>query len=152
MATTTGIKTYQTEKTEKSETIEHTLSIYSNIADVFRALTVSKMVDGWGGGPARIQARVNGRYSLWDGDMYGVIKEYEFPRRFAHTLRETHWDQTYLDSLVIWNLTENPWGTGLNLQHTGLPNRKMRDIHEEGWGEYFLGPMKAYLDRKFKSV
>lgn len=129
------------------EDIVQTEVIRASRKDVFRALTDSRFIDEWGGGPARVQARPNGRYSLWDGEMFGIVREAELPARFVHTLREASWDEGILDSLVTWTLTDHPRGTELTLRHSGLPDRRTRDIHEDGWGEYFLGPLKAYLER-----
>ncbi len=132
--------------TERIEDIHHSITIRASINQVFDALTISRILDDWGGGPARIQAKCNGRYSLWDGDMHGMIKEIEYPRRLVHTFREERWDESCLDSLVTWTLEETPRGTLLSLHHTGLPTRKIREIHNEGWGEYFLGPLKVHLE------
>ena len=121
-------------------------TVRSPIGEAFRAMTTPRIVDEWGGGPARIQARVNGRWSLWDGDMFGVIKEVDYPRRMVHTLRELEWEDQYLDSLVYWELQEAEYGTRITLTHTGLPTRKIREQHHDGWYEYFLGPLKAYLE------
>ena len=128
--------------------IEYSVEIRATIGDVFRALTVSRIIDEWGGGPARVQAKVNGRYSLWDGEMHGVIKEVEFPRRLVHTLREASWEDNWLDSLVSWRLDEIQGRTRLSLLHAGLPSRRLCELHEDGWGEYFLGPLKAWLERR----
>ncbi len=116
------------------------------IGDVFRAMTVARIVDEWGGGPSRVQAKTNGKFSLWDGEMFGVIKEIEFPRRLVYTLRELSWDPAWHDSLVTWTLREDQLGTELTLHHAGLPSRRIREIHRDGWGDYFLGPMKAFLE------
>lgn len=126
--------------------IEIQQTVRSPINETFRAMTTPRLVDDWGGGPARIQARVNGKWSLWDGDMFGVVKEVEYPRRMVHTLRELIWDDSYLDSLVYWELAEAEYGTRISLVHTGLPTRKIREQHHDGWYEYFLGPLKAYLE------
>ena len=83
---------------------------------------------------------------IWDGEMFGIIKEIEYPRRLVYTLRELSWDSTWYDSLVTWTLKEDHLGTELSLVHTGLPTRKIRETHNDGWGEYFLGPLKAYLE------
>lgn len=132
--------------TERIEDITHSITIRASINQVFDALTVARILDDWGGGPARVQAKSNGRYSLWDGDMHGTIKEIEYPRRLVHTFREESWDSSYLDSLVSWTLEETERGTLLSLRHSGLPTRKIREIHNEGWGEYFLGPLKVHLE------
>jgi len=129
------------------EEIYLTETIRASIPEVFRAMVTAKIVDDWGGGPARIQARVNGKYSLWDGDMHGIIKEIEYPRHLVYTLREESWDPSCLDSLVSWELGEGEFGTQISLHHSGLPTRKIREMHLEGWGEYYLGPLKAFLER-----
>ncbi|MBX7057957.1 MAG: SRPBCC domain-containing protein [Leptospirales bacterium] len=131
---------------ERLKDIEHEVTIRSTLPRVFDALTSSRVIDEWGGGPARVQARLNGRISLWDGEICGVIKEIEYPTRLVHTLREISWDENWLDSLVHWRLDETERGVRVRLLHTGLPNRRLREIHFEGWCEYFLGPMKSYLE------
>lgn len=130
--------------------IEETEYIKAPIREVFRALTDTRVIDEWGGGPSRVQARINGRYSLWDGEMYGTIREIVPSRRLVYTLREEHWDSTMLDSLVTWILMETDRGVELSLRHTGLPTKKIRDIHEDGWGDYFIGPLKAYLENRHR--
>lgn len=137
-------------KTEKIQDIIQTEVIRAPIVDVFRAMTVARTVDEWGGGPARIQLRVDGKFSLWDGDMYGIIKEYDFPNRLVFTWREEKWEESIPDSIVRWDLEEVSRGTRLHLQHSGLSSRRIREIHNDGWGEYFLGPLKAYLELKKK--
>ena len=139
-----------TAKYIKIQDIDQIETIRAPLVEVFRAMTTSKTIDEWGGGPARIQPRINGKYLLWDGEMTGTIKEYDFPRRLVYTLRELEWDSSYLDSLVAWDFRETPNGTELTLHHTGLPTPKVRQLHNEGWGDYYLGPLKAYLQKKFK--
>ncbi|MBE7440368.1 MAG: SRPBCC domain-containing protein [Spirochaetales bacterium] len=128
------------------EDIVITQTIRSPMVEVFRAITTGRIIDEWGGGPARVQARSGGKISLWDGEMHGTIKEYDFPRRLVFTLREISWDEHAHDSLVSWEFRETDRGTLITLLHSGLPTRKIREQHSDGWGEYFLGPMKAYLE------
>jgi uncharacterized protein YndB with AHSA1/START domain len=134
-------------KKDKIEDISQKELIRSPIQTVFQAMTTARLIDEWGGGPARVQARVNGRYSLWDGDMWGIIKEIEFPRRIVFTWREASWDASLPDSTVTWSLKETERGTELHLVHTNLPSRKIRESHNDGWGEYFVGPLKAWLEK-----
>ena len=133
-------------KTGKIEDIVHTELIRAPLVTVFRAMTDAQIVDEWGGGPARIQTKVGGRYSLWDGEMHGTIKEIEFPHLLVFTWREEMWDKEIPDTLVRWSLEEHERGTRLYVTHSGLPGRRIREMHNDGWGEYFLGPLKAYLE------
>ena len=126
--------------------IYHELTIRAERSQVFEALINQEIIDEWGGGPARVQARIGGGYCLWDGEMYGTIKELETSCLLVHSLRESSWEQKCLDSLVTWQLESVGRGTLIKLSHTGLPNRKIRDLHNEGWCEYFLGPLKVHLE------
>lgn len=127
--------------------IEDSLEIRAGITDVFHALTTARIIEDWGAGPARIQLKAGGRYSFWDGEMFGMIREVQFPTHLVYTLREENWDSSWPDSLVRWDLRETHRGTELSLHHSGLPTRKIREIHRDGWGDYFLGPLKAYLEK-----
>ncbi len=126
--------------------IEITQTIRSPIADVFRAMTTARIIDEWGGGPARVHAKAHGKYSLWDGEMHGTIREIEFPTRLVFTWREAAWPDSTPDSLVSCFLRESERGTEVSIVHSGLPQRRIRDLHEDGWLEYYLGPMKVHLE------
>ncbi|MCE9599107.1 MAG: SRPBCC domain-containing protein [Spirochaetia bacterium] len=123
--------------------------IRAPIGEVYKALTTARLMDDWGGGPARFQARPGGKWSLWDGIMHGVVKDVQNPNRIAFTLREIHWHERDLDSLVSIQLTEIERGTRIELRHSNLPSRKVRQHHEEAWGDVYLGPIKAFLESKF---
>ena len=139
--------TLYSKSTHVIQEIYHEVTIRAAREEVFLALTKAALIDEWGGGPARVQAKRNGVYSLWDGEMHGIIKEYNPPALLVHSLREASWDEGCLDSLVTYELEEVSRGTLLKLSHSGLPTRKIRELHNEGWCEYFLGPLKAYLER-----
>ncbi len=123
--------------------------IRAPVAEVFKALTSARLMDEWGAGPARFQARPGGKWSLWDGVMQGVVKEVTPTARIVFTLREIHWNERDPDSLVIIELSEIPRGTRIELRHTNLPSRKIRQMHEDSWGDVYLGPVKAYLEATF---
>ncbi|MCB1137187.1 MAG: SRPBCC domain-containing protein [Leptospiraceae bacterium] len=120
--------------------------IRASVREVFEAMTNARIIDEWGAGPSRFQARPGGKFFLWDGEMFGMVCEVQAPVRIVYTLREEWWDPEWKDSMVCWTLKEVDRGTELTLAHSGLPGRKVREAHREGWGEYFLGPMKAYLE------
>jgi len=117
--------------------------------EVFRAITTARIIDEWGGGPARFQAKSGGKWSLWDGIMFGSVKEVHSPSKIVFTLREIHWHEREPDSLVMMALADIDRGTRIDLRHSNLPSRKIRQAHEDGWGDVYLGPIKAYLEARF---
>ncbi len=137
-----------TKDPENPESIRYSLTIKAPCERVFAALTKSQIIDEWGAGPARVQAHRHGIYSLWDGEMFGNIYEIEPFSHLMHTLRERRWPPQYQDSLVVWQLQECERGTLLEMKHSDLPDHRIREIHKDGWGEYFLGPLKAWLEKE----
>ncbi len=130
----------------KERMIQYKLTVRAPRPRVFDALTVRTLIDEWGGGPARVQAKIHGEISFWDGDMYGSIREVETPYHLVHTLQHISWQPRVADSLVVWKLEEVTNGTVIWLEHRDLPNRKLRDLQDERWAASFLGPLKAYIE------
>lgn len=131
---------------ERDLLIDYSLTIRAPLRKVFEAISSSRVIDEWGGGPSRVQAKVHGVISFWDDEMCGNIREIETPFRLVHTLRHSQWGDKCVDSLVVWNLKECSHSTLLHMLHRDLPSRKLCEIQEELWAASFLGPLKAYLE------
>lgn len=55
--------------------------------------------------------------------------------------------QEWLDTRVVWDITETGTGTTISIEHVGLtPQLLCYDICEAGWDLFFLGSLKQYLD------
>lgn len=56
---------------------------------------------------------------------------------------ETEW----LNTKVLWEITEQQNGSRIKMQHQGLtPELLCYDVCEAGWDVFFLGSLKQYLD------
>ncbi len=55
-----------------------------------------------------------------------------------------NWDSS---SIVTFILTEENDKIMINLLHTDVPDNETKDI-DGGWKEYYLGPLKKYLENK----
>lgn len=131
--------------------IEESEFIRAPVADVFRAVTTAALLDEWGAGPARFQAKPGGKFFLWDGEMEGMVAEIQPPERLVFTLRERDWKEEWRDSLVLFRFAEERGGTRLTLRHSGFSDRRVLDRHREGWGEYYIGPLKAFCEERYRS-
>jgi uncharacterized protein YndB with AHSA1/START domain len=120
--------------------------IHAPIEWVYKGITNSEWIDEWGGGPAKFIAKPGGKYFLWDGEIYGCIIEINKFNKIVFTLREKFWQENWKDSIVKIELSEERDGTRFNLKHSNFPNKKIQEKHKEGWGEYYIGPLKAYLE------
>lgn len=136
-------------KEQENNIIKESEWIHSPKEWVFRAMTDIEWINEWGGGPAKFHLKPGGKYYLWDGEFYGIILDFKINEKLSFTLREHYWQSDWKDSIVIIELTEERQGTRFNLQHSSLPNEKVFRKHELGWGEYYIGPLKAYLENLY---
>jgi len=132
--------------------IEKNIQIAAPIEKVWAALTDPTAIRGWMGEDSTVEVdlKVGGRYRLFEGNTTGVFKQIEKPNTLEYTWRQGEWDKAWPDSLVHWELSAAPGdkGTLVHLTHSQFPNTQERDGHDEGWDDYFLGPMKEWLERK----
>ncbi len=117
---------------------------------VFKGITFSEWIDEWGGGPSKFSTKPGGKYCLWDGEIYGTIMEIKKPNKIVFTLREKTWKKEWKDSIVFIDLSEERGGTRIHLKHFNLPDKKIQKKHEDGWCEYYLGPLKVFLENQYQ--
>ncbi len=133
----------------KEDILEEREWIHAPVDWVFKAITNSEWIDEWGGGPSKFNLKPGGNYFLWDGEIYGSVIESHKPTKIIFTLRERIWKKEYKDSIVIIELSEERGGTRFILRHSNFPDKKIQKKHEDGWGEYYIGPIKAYLENLY---
>ncbi len=119
------------------------------VDEVWDALVNARSIAAWqGGGKVRSDARVGGRYAIFDGATTGRYLTVQRPQRLAYSWRQDNWDAAWPDSVVSWRLEVRGQETVVRLRHRGLPNQAELEGHAQGWREYFLAPMKAWLESR----
>ena len=129
---------------ESMKRLQQTYHIKAPVARVWEALVDPEAIGAWGGGPAKMAARA-GRAVRAVGRRH--------PRR-QHRGRKGKGAGA---GLVFRRLELSlPWshsgsslkqgGTRVVLVHRNIPDAELADIRD-GWREYYLGPMKAWLER-----
>jgi len=83
--------------------------------------------------------------------MTGEFTEIVAPTTLAYTWRVANWKDSWVDSLVRWELTPvTPDTTAVYLTHDRLPNISEREGHEDGWENYFLDPVMEWCENRSK--
>lgn len=127
--------------------IDKTLSIAAPLARVWDALTDAADIAQWMMDPhAAVTLAVGGAYRFFDGQTTGVFIHIDPPHRLAYTWRQDTWAADWPDSEVIWELAASGQGTTVRLIHRSFPNDDERDSHDTGWDDYFLLPMREWLE------
>lgn len=127
--------------------IKQTYHINAPVAAVWKALVGSEEIAGWGGGPAKMSEEEGFSFSLWGGSIWGknikVVKEKELVQEW-YSDEGKKWEKP---SIVTFILHEDKTGTKVKLLHKDVPEENINDI-ADGWKEYYLGPLKEYLEKK----
>ncbi len=122
--------------------LRQTYLISAPVSKVWQALVDPKIIDKWGGGPAKMRDEVGYKFSLWGRDIHGtntkVIKE----RELAQDWYGGDWEKP---SKLIFTLSSKDGKTQVALLHEDVPDEEAEDIND-GWRQYYLGPIKELLE------
>ena len=110
--------------------------INATIDEIFEALTDPEIIEEWSGNYAEMDARAGGKFSFWEGSIYGINKEISKNKIIQEWFEES-WDKP---SKVTITMEENNGVTNLKLVHINIPDGSLESI-KEGWDESYFGPL-----------
>jgi activator of HSP90 ATPase len=125
------------------KTINKVYKISSSVDQVWKALVDSETIDKWGGGPNKMDSKAGYDFELWNGDIHGKNIEVIENSKLVQEWFGGDWAKP---SIVTFTLKKDLMGTILKLEQTNVPEDEFDDI-EQGWDEFYLGPMKAMLEK-----
>ena len=111
---------------------------------VYRAWLDSAQHSAFTGSPAEIDGRPGGKFSAWDGYIYGTTLEVQPYRRILQSWRTTDFPQTSPDSRLEVLFEAVTGGTRLTFVHTEIPDGQAED-YRQGWEDFYFTPMAKYF-------
>ncbi len=111
---------------------------------VFRAWLSTEGHSAMTGSPARVEPRVGGAFTAWDGYITGRTSSLKPYTRIVQTWRTSEFPADCADSQIEIVLEPVEGGTKLTLTHTNIPAGQA-DSYESGWDESYFQPMKEYF-------
>ncbi len=102
-----------------------------------------------GGQVAEIDNRIGGKFSAWDGYIFGTTLELDPYHRIVQTWRTTEFPKDARDSRLEILFEEKKDGTKLTLVHTQLPGNQLEN-YKQGWEDFYFKPMHEYFGKKGK--
>lgn len=112
---------------------------------VFRAwLSTKGHAEMTGGGAAKVEPRVGGKFTAWDGYITGKTLELKPYARIVQAWRTSEFSDKDPDSRIEVKLEAVKGGTKLTLTHTNIPEGQA-DSYESGWEESYFAPMREYF-------
>lgn len=118
--------------------------IKAPVSEVWKALTDPKYIEAWGGGPVKMSAEENFEFSLWGGDIWGKNTVVVPEKKLIQDWYSGDWPKP---SNACFELHSKDGKTYLNLTHQGVPAHEKVSV-SDGWDEFYLGPLREYLENK----
>ena len=113
---------------------------------LYKAWLSSRQHSAFTGGKARIQAKVGGRFTAWDGYITGATVALEPFRRIVQSWRTTEFPPDSPDSRLEVLFDDVKTGTRITLIHSQIPQGQSEQ-YKAGWPEYYFAPMREYYSR-----
>jgi activator of HSP90 ATPase len=107
----------------------------------------SKEHSAFTGSPAKVNPRVGGAFSAWDGYISGKTLELKPYSRIVQSWRTTEFQKKDPDLLLEVLITKSGKGSKLTLKHSQLPPGQL-DEYKTGWRDFYFKPMKEYFRAK----
>lgn len=113
-------------------------------AEIYKVWVSSKGHAAMTGSAATVSGRVGGKFSAWDGYIFGRTLELKPGKRIVQAWRTTEFPDDAPDSRLEISFEEAKGGTKLTLTHTGMPEDQVAD-YKQGWEDFYFRPMKEYF-------
>lgn len=124
------------------KSLKQQYTINAPIAEVWKGLVNEKHIIAWGGGPTKMDDKINTKFKLWGGDIHGTNTEVIPEKKLVQDWYGGEWAEP---SKVTFLLKKKDDHVILTLHHENVPDTEFNSI-EKGWADYYIGPMKKYLE------
>ncbi|MBI4361141.1 SRPBCC domain-containing protein [Candidatus Micrarchaeota archaeon] len=96
------------------------------------------------GGTAKIDAKVGGKMTAWDGYIWGNFTELVSGNKIVQTWRTSEFPDDAPDSQLVFTIKKTANGCQVTLDHTNIPKGQGKS-YDAGWKDHYFEPMKEYF-------
>ena len=134
----------------KVRTIKQKVIIPASPKDVYDAYVDPKKHSQFTGSKATGKAEVGGKYTAWDGYIFGKYLELDEGKRVVQEWTSTDFPEGAGPSRLELCFNKVPEGTELVMVHSDVPEEQA-DETAEGWIEWYWNPLKKYFSTQSKN-
>jgi len=113
-------------------------------SEIFEAWLNSEGHAAMTGSAAQVDSKVCGKFTAWDGYIFGTTLDLMPEQRIVQTWRTSEFPDDAPDSRVEILLEEVEAGTKLTFIHSGMPEDQV-ESYRQGWDDFYYKPMKEYF-------
>ena len=120
--------------------------IPASAAEIYKAWLTSKGHAAMTGSPAKASGKAGGKFTAWDGYIFGKNLELTPNRRIVQAWRTSEFPDDAPDSRLEVELVEVKGGTKVTLTHSDMPKDQL-ESYRQGWKDFYFKPMKEYFGK-----
>lgn len=133
----------------KFRTLKQKVIISAEPDEVYEAFIDGKKHSEATGGKATSESKVGGKFTAWDGYIFGKHLELEKGKKIVQEWATTEWPKGYPPSIFELKFKKVDGGTEIEMTHSKVPEEQADD-YDQGWEDYYWKPMKEYFKNKNK--
>ena len=131
-------------------TIKQTVIIPASPKEVYDAYVDAKKHSQFTGSKATGKAVVGGKFTAWDGYIFGKYLELEDGKRVVQEWASTDFPKGSGSSRLELCFNKVPEGTELVMLQSNVPEEQA-DETADGWMEWYWNPLKKYFSNQSKA-
>jgi activator of HSP90 ATPase len=121
------------------------------LSEVFSA-TPSEVYNAWlnsdghsamTGSSANVDGKVGGKFTAWDGYIFGSTLELKPDQRIIQAWRTSEFPDDAPDSHLEIVFEKTKGGTKVTLTHADMPEDQV-ESYRQGWEDFYFKPMREY--------
>jgi activator of HSP90 ATPase len=130
----------------KTITIKQTSTFPATPEQIYHLIMDSKKHAAFTGSKVIMSAKINGKFSVFDGYCHGYNIELIEGKKIVQAwhFAEEGWPNDHF-SICTFLLEPSGNKTKLIFRQTGVPEQSVEAL-KDGWKQYYWGAIKAYLD------
>jgi activator of HSP90 ATPase len=128
-----------------TKTIRQFVTFETTPHEVYEAIMDPRKHSELTGSQVRMNNKVGGKFSAYDGDIEGVNLELVPDQKIVQSWRYSDWPEGHC-STVTFTLKKVSRGTQLTFTQKEVPEEHYGDI-AQGWRDYYWAPMKEMLEK-----
>lgn len=121
--------------------------IPAKVSEIYEAWLSSDGHTAMTGSTAQVDASEGGKFSAWDGYIFGSTLELTPNQRIVQAWRTSEFPEDAPDSHLEVLLEEGDGGTKVTLIHSDMPDEQV-DSYRQGWEDFYFQPMKDFFGNK----
>jgi len=131
----------------KVATIKQTAIVNASPDLVYEAFLDAKKHAAFTGSGATCDPQVGGKFTSWDGYIYGKNLELERGRRIVQEWMTTEWPEGYAPSRLELTFREVEHGAEITMIHSNVPAEQAGDL-KQGWVDFYWKTLKKYFKNR----